>query len=166
MAASAISRRAALATLAGVLAGPAFADAAAPWTFRAVEVDVSRLRRAGDTITADGLARELPSLLNESLGARLTPGDRRAPVLVARVDAVTYGPNTSGGHHGGSDAIDFIEGAGVVVGGSGREVASYPLLSTSIAHPDPFDVTGEAARLRVANLARSFAYYLPGKIGG
>ncbi len=166
MASSKISRRTALATLAAALSWPACAAKAAPWTFRAVEVDVSPLRRAGDTITADWLAEDLPGLLSESLGARLTPGDRRAPTLRARVDSVTFGPRPSGSHHGGSGAIDFIEGAGVVVGGSGREVATYPFLSSSLAHPDNFDVTGVAARLRVSNLARSFAYWLPGKIGG
>ncbi len=165
MTVSAPSRRAALAALASLPAWAALA-AAAPWTFRAIEVDVSPLRRVGDNASADLIAAELPDLLRQSLAGRFTPGDRLAPTLRARVDSLTFGPRPSGGHHGGGGAIDFIEGAAVVIGGGGREVAVYPFLSSSLAHPDPFDVTGEAARLRVTNLARGFAYWLPGKIGG
>jgi hypothetical protein len=164
-----LSRRSAISALAISLATPlltagAFAQQAT--RFRAIEVDVNNVRRSGDHVSADRIARELPALLQRSFAGHLAPGDRGAPVLRARVDLVTYGSNgsatTPGNPYG---AKDYIEGAGVVIGAGGRVVSTYPLLTAVIANPDLTDITGQSGRTRTSNLAASFAQWLPGKMG-
>jgi hypothetical protein len=124
------------------------------------------VRRSGDNVSADRIARELPALLQRSLAGHLAPGDRSAPILRARVDSVTYGSygsaTTPGNPYG---AADYIEGAGVVIGPGGRVIASYPITTSVIAHPDLLDVTGQSGRTQTSNLAASFAQWLPGKMG-
>jgi hypothetical protein len=165
----ALSRRKTIASLAAGLALPLLAHRAAfaqsgP-RFRAIEVDVRGVRESGDPVSADRIARELPALLQRSFAARLAPGDRSAPILRARIEFVTYGSNGSAGGPDPTVAIDSIEGAGVVIGPSGRAIASYPLRATLVAHPDILDASGESGRLRTYNLAQSFAQWLPGKMG-
>jgi hypothetical protein len=133
--------------------------------FRAIEVDVSGVRQSGDTVSADRIARELPALLQSSFAGRLAPGDRRAPILRARIDFVTYGSNGSAGGPNSTVAVDSIEGAGIVIGAGGRPIAYYPLRATLLAHPDLLDSTGVSERVRTYNLAQSFASWLPGKMG-
>ena len=164
-----LSRRTAFCALAAMLAAPLLASRASaqPTTrFRAIEVDVSNVRRSGDNVSADRIARELPALLKGSFAGHLAPGARGAPVLRARVDCVTYGSEgsatTPANPYG---AKDYIEGAGLVIGPGGRVVASYPLLTSVIAHPDLTDITGQSGRTRTTTLAQSFAQWLPGKMG-
>jgi hypothetical protein len=164
-----ISRRSAIAMLAGMIAIPTFARAddalGRQARFRAIQVDVTPLRHSGDAVSADFIARELPGFMRQYFAPYLAPGDRRAPILVARIDSVQYGvEGSAGGMFGGTSAMDYIEGAGVVIAG-GRAVAAYPLTSSVMAHVDLLDVTGEAARQRTRNLAQSFAQWLPGKMG-
>ncbi|MGD0639570.1 MAG: hypothetical protein ABSC22_02390 [Roseiarcus sp.] len=173
MAVPLVSRRAAFAALAGACAWPALAraDAAAgaAQRFRAIEVDVGPARELGAGVLAEWIAHDLPAFLRQSFAAHLAPGDRNAAILRARIDSVTLGaPNTAnfglfGG--GGDDTIDYIEGAGVVVGAAGREIASYPLLCSLRASTRITDPEGVIARQRVSNLAQSFAQWLPGKMG-
>ncbi len=164
-----LSRRSAFCALAASLAAPLLATVASaqPTTrFRAIEVDVNNVRRSGDPVSADRISRELPALLQRSFAGHLAPGDRSAPVLRARVDLVTYGSNgsatTPANPYG---AKDYIEGAGLVIGPGGRVIASYPILTAVIAHPDLTDITGQSGRTRTSNLAQSFAQWLPGKMG-
>ena len=163
-----LSRRSAFCALAASFATPLLAAGASaqPARFRAIEVDVNNVRRSGDHVSADRIARELPPLLQRSFAAHLAPGDRSAPILRARVDLVTYGSNgsatTPGNPYG---AKDYIEGAGLVIGAGGRVIASYPLLTAVIANPDLTDITGQSGRTRTSNLAASFAQWLPGKMG-
>jgi hypothetical protein len=164
-----LSRRSAFCVLAAGLAAPLLASRASaqPTTrFRAIQVDVSNVRRSGDNVSADRIARELPALLQRSFAGHLAPGDRGAPVLRARVDSVTYGSNgsatTPGNPYG---AKDYIEGAGLVIGPGGRVIATYPILTAVIANLDLLDITGQSGRTRTSNLAQSFAYWLPGKMG-
>jgi hypothetical protein len=164
-----LSRRKAIAWFAGsavlpLLAGQGALAQSGP-RFRAIEVDVSGVRESGDVVSADRIARELPALLQTTFAGRLAPGDRRAPILRARIDFVTYGSNGSAGGPDPTVAIDSIEGAGIVVGSGGRPIASYPLRATLVAHPDFLDNTGVSERVRTYNLAQSFAYWLPGKMG-
>lgn len=161
-----VSRRATLTALASLVTLPALAQpAAAPTThFRAIEVDLGPLRASGDSESAAVMAKELPGWLQHYFAAYLTPGDRRAPILRARVDSVSYGIAGSAGPMFNS-TMDYVEGAGVVIGGSGRQVASYPITSAVLAHPDLTDVTGQSAHIRISNLAQSFAQGLPGKMG-
>ncbi|MGO4870112.1 MAG: hypothetical protein ACLPGW_05810 [Roseiarcus sp.] len=168
-----VSRRAALAALAGACAWPAVARAdagAAPaQRFRAIEVDVRPAREMGGDVLANWIAQDLAPALRASFAAYLAPGDRHAPILRARIDSVTLGaPNAASfGLFGafGDDTIDYIEGAGVVVGAGGREIASYPLLCSLRASTRITDPEGIVARQRVTHLAQSFAQWLPGKMG-
>ena len=77
MAITLISRRLAVLSLVGAFSGlgPVLAgEAAVPaQIFRAVEVDVSPLRRAGDRASAEMMVEDLPALLNRSLAAYLAP---------------------------------------------------------------------------------------------
>ncbi len=164
-----ISRRAAIAALVSAWTWPNLARAgqtpASVRHVRAIEVDVSPLRRAGNRLAADAIAEELPSLLNQSFAANLAPGDPRAPILRVSINSVDFGPSGSGQHHGQSTAMDYIDGVGALIGGSGREIASYPLESAVLAHPGPVDPTGVSGRLRLMTLLQSFAQSLPGAIG-
>jgi hypothetical protein len=167
MSASQITRRSALTALAGMLAAPTLAHALggpAATRFRAIVVDVGPMRAKGDMITADWIAQDLPGLLRKSFAANLAPGDRNAPVLLARVDLVTLGiPGSGGGGiFAGNTAIDYIQGAGIV---GGRGGAVYPLLSSLQSYPQMPDPTGFQGRQRVDNLAASFAQWLPGQMG-
>ena len=133
--------------------------------FRAIEVDVAPLREGGNADGADRVARELPPLLEKAFAAHLAPGDKAAPILRARINFVTLGTAGSAGGPHSIMAIDFIEGAGEVIGRGGRVIATYPLTSNLTA-PEPFnDIGGEANRLRFSNLESSFAHWLPGKMG-
>jgi len=170
MRSSLVSRRFAIHSLAALailpLAARASESLGAQTRFRAIRVDVSPLRRTGDRISADFIARTLPGFLQQYFAAYLAPGDNRAPVLVARIDSVQYGLAGGASLPGtGSGAMDYIEGAGVVIGGGGREVASYPLMSSMTARVDLLDVTGQAVTTRMTNLTQSFAQWLPGKMG-
>jgi hypothetical protein len=162
------SRRDAVLSMAAILApfGASRASpAAAPYRFRAIEVDVNPLREGGDVDSAERIARELPPLLQKSFAGHLAPDDRAAPVLRARIDFVTFGMQGSAGGPHSTMAIDFIEGAGVVIGPGGRPAATYPLRCSLAVNVDLNDVTGEMGRLRVTNLEQAFAQWLPGKLG-
>ena len=163
-----LSRRSAIAALAAAIATPLLAAGAfaQPTRFRAIEVDVTNVQRSGDVVSADLIARELPALLHKSFAAYLAPGDRSAPILRARIDAVTYGSNGSAvtplNPYG---AKDYIEGAAVIIGPGGRVIATYPLRASVIANPGLNDITGQSGRLRTSNLAASFAQWLPRQLG-
>ena len=162
-----LTRRAVVSALAALAAAPGIAAAALPpaeTRFRQILIDVAPLRANGDGDVADWIAAELPALLAKAFAAHLAPGDRNAPILRARVDLVTLGsPGTFSGVIMGVDTTDYIEGAGVVVGAGGREIASYPLMAS--LHASSKIVTGVELRLRVSQLAQSFAYRLPGQMG-
>lgn len=164
-----ISRRSAIMALAAAVACPVLAyGEQSPLSgprFRSIEVDVSGVRESGDPISARWVAEELPAFLHKTFAPYLTPGDRRAPVLLARIDLVTLGTEGSGGGLNSIDAVDYIEGAGVVVGPGGRKIATYPLLSAVHARPAEDSGSGVSGRTRISNLALSFAQWLPGKMG-
>lgn len=163
-----ISRHLAVLALLGLVCGPQLAragEATAPAPiFRAVEVDVGPLRQAGDRASAELMSEDLPAFLSRSLAARVVPNDRRAPILRVRIESLTFGETDSGRNHGGSTAMDFIDGTAVVVGQTGREVATYPLLCSVLAHPVEIDPSGLSGRLRATNLAQCLANSLPGKL--
>jgi len=162
-----LTRRALAAALAALAAAPGIAAAATSLSgtrFREIRVDVAPLRANGSGDLADWIAAELPALLAKAFAAHLAPGDRNAPILRARVDLVTLGrPGSLMSFPLVGDTTDYIEGAGVVVGASGREIASYPLMASLDASSKI--VTGAELRLRVSQLAQSFAYWLPGQMG-
>ena len=169
MPSSSMSRRFVIRSLAAAALFPLSAGASEPLDgqtrFRAIRVDVTPLRKTGDRISADFIERTLPAHLQHYFAAYLAPGDRRAPALVARIDSVMYGDEGGASLPGGYGAMDYIEGAGVVIGGGGREVASYPLMSSMTARVNLNDVTGQGVITRMNNLTQSFAQWLPGKMG-
>ena len=89
-----VSRRGALAAILAAIAAPALtseAVAASRYRFRAIEVDVAPLRRAGHTLTADWLAADLPGELRRAFARHLAPGNPGALILRVRIDGVTLG---------------------------------------------------------------------------
>ncbi|MGO9768110.1 MAG: hypothetical protein ACLPSW_00865 [Roseiarcus sp.] len=164
-----LTRRAVLSALTALAAVPATVAAAAPLAgtrFRDIRVDVAPLRASGNDIFADWIAVQLPGDLRKTFAAYLAPGDRGAATLVARIDEVFLGaPDTSLGTPG-ADAIDGIQGVGIVLSPRGGELASYPLYcavgaQTLVNLPEQTDIM----RRRVETLAQSFAQWLPGKMG-
>jgi hypothetical protein len=164
-----VTRRAALTALAALAAAPGMAWAGpAAVRFSEIRIDVSPLRRNGDGDFADWAAAVLPGALRQAFAPYLAPGDRSAPILVVRIDQLFLGPQHSGGFGGNPvlDAIDGVEGEGIVMSRGGQQLASYPLYSAVGADaylnmPYQLDI----ARRRVETLARSFAQWLPGKMG-
>jgi hypothetical protein len=155
--------------LVGAVAFPVLAygeqSSAAGTRFRAIKVDVTGVRESGDATSAEWIAEELPADLRKTFAAYLAPGDPRAPTLLARVDLVTLGTGGSGGGINSTQAVDYIKGAGVVIGPGGRELASYPFFSAVHAYPDDEAANGVSGRTRISNLALSFANWLPGQMG-
>ena len=140
-----LTRRAALGAL---LAGaPSFAFARG----RGPAVDVSPLRRNGDNTDADFLSEALPGYLSAAFGAGRD--------VRVRIDSVFYGPPGSNGQQSNNGAIDSIEGVGWL---DGREAPLTCSVVATIMYPD---IGGYGARQRQDTLARSFAQWLPGRLG-
>ena len=138
-------------------------DRLAPETLQRAE----RLsRESGDPISAEWVAHDLPEDLRKTFARYLAPGDARAPILLARIDLVTLGTEgSSGGGANGTQAVDYIQGAGIVLGPGGRQIAAYPFFTAVHAYPAEDSASGVSGRTRVSNLALSFANFLPGKMG-
>lgn len=166
-----VTRRAALASLTALAAAPGMALAGATQAetrFREIRIDVAPLRANGDNDFADWIAAVLPAALKKAFAAYLAPGDRSAAILVARIEHIYIGPSHSGGWGASltSDAIDGIEGEGIVLNARGQQIASYPLYAAVGAETDmnmPYQL--DIMRGRVETLAQSFAQWLPGKMG-
>ena len=170
MASLPISRRSVITALAAAGACPALAygeqSSASGLRFREIKVDVSGVRDSGDTTAAEWIAHDLPEDLRKTFALYLAPGDSRAPILLARIDLVTLGTGGSGGGSPNStQAVDYIEGAGIVIGPGGRQIAAYPFFSAVHAFPAEYSASGVSGRTRIYNLALSFANFLPGKMG-
>jgi hypothetical protein len=77
------------------------------------------------------------------------------------------GESGTGGLEAGSadSARDYIQGAGVVVGAGGRTLGVYPLFSVLNNFTGGTNYEVGTERLRVEELAKSFAYWLPGQMG-
>jgi len=160
-----LTRRAAISVLGAVALAPAAALAQAPGRFRGVRVDVGPLRTNMGDDTANWVAGALPSALAESLSPYLQPGDRRAPLLVARIDFVYLGPNMGAGPFNSSQ--DTIEGSLIVQGARGTPATEIPVRAISSYFPTPVDqpLRVESNRNRVTILARSFAAWAPRQLG-
>jgi hypothetical protein len=141
--------------------------AAAQIKFRAIRIDVSPLAENGLAPEAAWLAQDLPALLQAAFAKRLAPGAAGAPTLLVRVDLLILGESGGGGTapFGGSSAQDSIEGAGVVLAPNGKPIAVYPMLATLLAYTGGSVYEVGTERRRTADLANSFAYWLPGQMG-
>jgi hypothetical protein len=132
--ADALSRRGALAALAGALAGVALTGPAAAQatTFRAITIDTSPLARLGASRAAELIHRQLERELPAAFAGRIT-GARGAPTLVVRIAALSLAgfAGDGGGNGGGATvATDYLEGEALVVpAGSRTPAARVPVLS-------------------------------------
>jgi hypothetical protein len=148
-------------------ASPPFAGAAAAQLrFRAIKVDVSPLAAKGLGPEADWLAVDLPARLRAAFAGRLAPG-AAAPTLVVRIDLVHLGDSGGGGTEpfGAAGARDEIQGVALVVSGNGRTIGAFPLFTSQIALTGGPIYERGTERRRVAELALSFAQWLPGQMG-
>jgi len=164
------TRRGALAALtaaaAAAVAKPAVS--AEGLRFREIRVDVSPMRENYQSEEAGWVAAVLPGYLRQTFAKYLAPGDRSAAILVARIDLVTLGsPGEGGGGLVFADSTrDGIDGAGLVLDGSGRTIRSYPLYSSVYARTfEHLPNRTEIERERVETVALSFAQWLPGQMG-
>ena len=134
--------------------------------FRDIGVDVSPLRaRAGDP-TARWVQQELPGDLANALAAYMSPGERDAATLVARIDYVYLG-RTTGGTGPGGGSVDWIEGVLIVRGWRGGVAAETPLRAITSYQPNAADqaLVEEGYHSRVSALARAFASWVPRQLG-
>jgi hypothetical protein len=134
--------------------------------FRAIKVDVGPVERDVGDPTASWIAQDLPPALQATFATRLAPGDRAAPTLVVRIDHVFLAE--SGGvvsPLGEVEARDSIEGAGVVMGPQGQTLGVYPLFTTLNNFTGGSNYEAALGPRRVNDLAKAFAYWLPGQMG-
>jgi hypothetical protein len=157
----------ALPVAADEMAAPSAGAATGQVRFKAIKVDVSPLAENGLGPEADWMAQDLPGRLRAAFASRLAPRDATAPTLLVRIDRVTLGESGGGGTQpfGLGGARDNIEGAGMIVAPNGKVVATYPLFTTQIALTGGPVYEIGTERRRVAELANSFAYWLPGQMG-
>jgi hypothetical protein len=164
-----MNRRSALALLGAAVLGPGCATTSAgpsPFRrFRAVQVDVRPLAATGDTYSADVLAQTMPPWIQRYFGPYIAPGDKSAPLLILRVQSLTFGLPGSANGPNGNGAMDYSVGEGVVIGNGGREVATYPLTCALFTAVDLNDITDNYTRHRVESLGQALAQFLPGKMG-
>ena len=170
MSALVLTRRAALAAL-GAFALPSAigvgsALAQPPVRFRAIEVDVSRLRANVGDPTAEWVLQMLPGELAQALAPYMAPGDRNGATLVARIDNLYLGPSSGGVEPGGA-APDWMTGVVLVRGPRGAIAAETPLRATTSYYPSPVDqaLVVQANYDRVFQLTQAFAGWVPKELG-
>ncbi|HKN28600.1 MAG TPA: hypothetical protein VJY34_12235 [Roseiarcus sp.] len=151
---SSLARRAALASLAGLVFVPAVflhgAFARRPVQPGGIRVDVTPLRENAGDPTATWVERELPGALEHALTGHTLPGP-----LTVRIDYLTLGPNTPASIHGGSSP-DNISGV-VFIGG-----ARIPVHATTNYMASPVDQTmiEQSNHERVSQLVQALAYWI------
>lgn len=159
-----LTRRALLVGGCGLaVAAPALAQETAQVTrFAGVRVDVNPLIAIGGRGPAQVVAQVLPGKLTAALSDHLAPGDRRAPILIARVDRLYLSSYADGPSSGFAafGKMDSMEGAGIVL--AGRQVLSTtPLRVTLPAGYSGTYYLPDIDQRRIASLCESFAYWLP-----
>ena len=171
MSAFPLTRRTAIAAL-GALVLPALAEmrsaSAQPGLrIRAIKVDVSPIRASMGDPTAAWVEAALPAALAQSLAPYMSPGDRNAATLVARIDYLYLGPSSGGGGFGHfRQTQDTINGTLLLRGPRGV-VANVPLRAISSYFPMAVDQTlvERALEGRVTALAQAFAGWAPRELG-
>ena len=170
MSAFPLTRRAALAALAGLALPSAVAVRSAlaqpNMRFRDIVVDVSPLRASMGDPTAAWVEKELPGALAQALAAYMAPGDRHGATLVARIDDLYLGPSSGGvGPWGASQ--DTINGMLFVRGARGGPAGGAPIRAIASYHPMGVDqpLRTESNYWRVVALAQAFAGWAPRELG-
>jgi hypothetical protein len=171
MSAFALTRRAAIAALGGLvlpaLAQVSSVSAQPGLRIRAIKVDVSPIRQSMGDPTAAWVEQALPGALAHSLAPYLAPGDRNGATLVARIDYLYLGPSSGGGGFGGFRRTqDTINGTLLLKGPRGV-VANVPLRAISSYFPMAVDqaLPEQAFQGRVVALAQVFAGWAPRELG-
>jgi hypothetical protein len=140
--------------------------AGAQTRFKAIRVDASPLAQNGNGPEAEWLSQDLPGLLQSAFAAHMAPHDASAYTLLVRIDTISLGSWSSGGGLWDSRPIDSIQGVGILLSPSGAAIATYPLLSTgqtTVFFTELGDIRFQ--RIRVGQIAQSFAYWLPRQMG-
>jgi hypothetical protein len=167
MSISSVTRRAALSSL-GVFAiippglvRPARAQKVV--RFRAIRVDVWRLRASAGDPTADWVEEELPRDLARVFAPYMAQAERNGPTLLARIVTIDLG---NGGARGSGDSVDSIEGV-LIVSGPRGVAAETPLRATASYQASAVDqpLFEEAYHGRVLALAEAFAGWAPRQLG-
>ncbi len=160
-----LTRRAALPLLGALALAPSVAFAQAPTYFRGVKVDVEPLRTGYGDDTANWVAQALPPALEQTLAPYIQPRDRRAPLLIARIDMIYLGPSYGPGPMGSSQ--DTIVGSLIIQGPRGTSATEIPLRAVSSYFASPVDqpLWVQSNHDRIAILARSFAAWAPRQLG-
>lgn len=129
--------------------------------FAGVRVDVSPLLAIGGRGPAQVVAQVLPGKLAASFSDHLAKGDRRAPVLVARIDRLylsSYADAPSVGFSSFGN-MDSMEGAGVVLAGR-QALSTTPLRVTLPAGYSGAYYLPDIDQRRIVSLCESFASWL------
>ncbi len=162
----AMTRRAALSFVMGLVFTPGATLAQSPVRFRSIQVDVGPLRATSGDPTAAWVGEALPGALAQAFGAYFAPGDRNGATLIARIDFLFLGPS-SGGTGALGSAQDTIAGVLIVRGPRGSVGAETPLRAISSYFPTPVDqpLRVQSNHDRIVALAQSFARWAPGQLG-
>jgi hypothetical protein len=146
-----MTRRAALGSLAVILAG-AVKPALARRPAGGIQVDVTPLRANAGDPTAAWVEQLLPGALAQAFAAH---GASPGPVSV-RIDYVLLGPNT--GNAGGPAGSTPDQMVGEVTSGG----VTRPLRATTYYYPSPVDQTmvEQSNFYRVQNMVRAFASWV------
>lgn len=145
------------------------ADAAA-LRLRSVDVDVGPLVARGLTPWATLVRSTMKPELNRLFARRLTPSDKRADRVIARVDSI-YLTSWAGGSGsswfggGGSDS-DYMEGYAFVISPDGAERARYHILLALPASSAGAWYLPDIDNRRVIGLSRVFAQWVRDMIIG
>lgn len=161
--AGALTRRALLIGGCGLVASaPAFAEGTANVTrLSGLRVDVDPLLAIGGRGSAQVVARVLPGKLATEFADHLATGDRRAPVLVARVDRLSLSAYADAQSVGFSafGTMDSMEGAGVILAGR-QTLSTTPLRVTLPAGYSGAYYLPDIDERRIVSLCESFASWL------
>jgi len=163
---SPLTRRGALAAVAGLMSGsvaPSLAFARPIRAVSQVHVDVSRLRaRRGDP-TARWVAEAMPSSVARALGRRFAPGAPGGASLNVHIDDVHLLPMRTGS---APRIVDEITGS-VTLAGPGVGARRVSIRTTAVFRPAARDVAmrPQANRRRVEVLVARFAEQIPRDLG-
>ncbi|MCT4475349.1 hypothetical protein [Bosea spartocytisi] len=123
-------------------------------------VDVERLRLLGQGPMADWLRASMTDELRTVFPANIAP--RRLIVRLTSLTLSSYvGRGSRGGHgSGGGGDTDYLEGEALIIGARGEIISRYPQLLALPSSSGGAWYQPDSERARIANLARSYVYWL------
>ncbi|MHB2167714.1 hypothetical protein [Alsobacter sp. R-9] len=151
----------------------AAAPAMAQQRFSAIVVDVTPLRTKGGGpfglsqygLFADRTQQVMLQEARRIFAANLAPGDRHAPTLVIRIDAVQFGTGSSGEPNQSVIRVtDYMEGAALIIAG-GKVIRQEPMLGAYENVMGPGLMFADNAGPRLQALCAFYAGWLKRKLG-